>query len=77
MSAPVDLAKVGKVKPEEAFIVTVGVPHQNTDAYCRRALKVLEIHGFTAAQTSPDALLALAEQVRLTQQLEENDPAHD
>jgi hypothetical protein len=73
MTVGVDLAKVGKVAPEEAFVVTIGVPHKNTNAFCRRALKVLEIHGFTAAQTSPDALLALAEQVRLTKQLEEND----
>jgi hypothetical protein len=61
------------VPAEQAFVVTVGVPHKNTQAHCKRALTVLHQAGYEAGPTSNESLLALADQVQLTTQLEEND----
>lgn len=62
------------VPADEAFVITVGVPHANRNVFCSRALRVLRQYGFRAAPTSDDAILALADQVQLVQQLKENDP---
>ena len=67
-------AKPALVPAEEAFIVTVGVSHSNRKGDCARALRRLELAGFQCGPTSDLAILQLAEQVRLTQQLEDNDP---
>lgn len=64
-----------KVPAEQAFVITVGVPHEHTDAHCKRAITVLNQAGFRAGPTSNEALLALADQVALTTALEENDAA--
>jgi hypothetical protein len=61
------------IPAEEAFIITVGVSHRHREHDCGRALRALEAKGFTAGPTSDDAILALARQVELTQQLEQND----
>lgn len=62
---------------EEAFVVTVGVSHRNKDADCARVLQVLERAGFRAGVTSNEAILVLAEQVKLTEALADNDPEGD
>lgn len=62
------------VPAEEAFVLTVGVPHNNKDAHCRRALKVLAQAGYHAAQTSDESILALASQVEGVRALKGNDP---
>jgi hypothetical protein len=66
-------AKPGLIPAEEAFIITVGVSHKHREADCSRALRKLQMAGFSAGPTSDEAILQLAEQVRLTQQLEDND----
>jgi hypothetical protein len=67
------------VPAEEAFVITVGVPHGKRErlAHCRRALKVLEQAGYRCGATSGDAILALAEQEKLTRALAENDSPED
>lgn len=67
-------AKPGVIPAEEAFLITVGVSHRHRNADCSRALRKLEMAGFTCGPTSDEAILQLAEQVRLTQELEANDP---
>lgn len=64
------------VPAEEAFIVTVGVPHDRRvrDAECHRALSTLRRAGFTVGATSGDALLELAKQEELNRELATNDP---
>lgn len=57
---------------EEAFVVTVGVPHHNKDVHCKRVLTVLEQAGYVAGPTSDDSILELARQVELTHKLKEN-----
>jgi hypothetical protein len=54
---------VTHVKPEQAFIVTVGVPSRNTRTHCKRALLALQHAGFVAAPTSDEAVRALAERI--------------
>jgi hypothetical protein len=64
------------VDAQEAFIVTVGVPHEPKAraAHCARALTVLSQAGYRAGATSGEAILALAEQERLNRELDDNDP---
>ena len=64
------------IAAEEAFIVTVGVPHDERErnAHCKRALVVLQQAGYLAAPTSGDAILELAKQEQLNRQLADNDP---
>lgn len=71
------IAKPAKRPAEEAFIVTVGVSHTNKDADCANVLRLLERHGYQAGPTSDEAILARAEQVKLNQQLADNDPLED
>lgn len=61
------------IPAEEAFIITVGVSHRHKDHDCARAIRALHKAGFQAAQTSDEAILALAEQVKLNIALKEND----
>lgn len=61
-----------KVPPEEGFMISTGVSHETKDADCKRALRTLEQAGFTCAPTSDDTILELAEQIRLTRELEDN-----
>jgi GTP cyclohydrolase FolE2 len=62
------------IAADEAFIVTVGVPHRHRDTHCSRALRVLQQAGYAAGPTSDESILELATQVRLVQALKENDP---
>lgn len=62
------------IPAEEAFIVTVGVSRRHKDHDCARALRKLQAAGFQAGPTSDEAILALAEQVKLNQALADNDP---
>lgn len=71
------IAKPAMRPAEEAFVVTVGVSHRNKDADCARVLHLLERAGYQAGPTSDDSLLTLAEQVRLNQELADNDPLED
>lgn len=61
------------VAVEEAFVVTVGVPHNARDAHCRRVLKVLEQAGYQAGPTSGDSILELARQEQAVRELAAND----
>lgn len=64
------------VPANEAFVVTIGVPGgAKSQQHCKRALEVLRRAGYRAGPTSNEAILALAQQVELTEQLKENDPA--
>lgn len=49
--------------PDEAFIVTVGVPRAGKQIHCRRALTALHHAGYRAAPTSDEAITALAHQL--------------
>lgn len=73
---PRNYAKPGGsiIPAEEAFVVTIGVPHRHKDHYCKRALLKLQAAGFQVGQTSDEAILQLAEQVKLNQALKDNDP---
>lgn len=64
------------VPAEEAFIVTVGVPHDERQrvAHCQRAQLVLRQAGYTCGPTSGDSILELAEQEKLNRELASNDP---
>lgn len=67
--------KATVVPAEEAFVVTVGVPHdeRQRNAQCRRALTVLQQAGFQCGPTSGDSILQLAEQETLNRELAAND----
>ena len=66
--------RVAKTLPaEEAFIVSIGVPHKAKDAHCKRALRLLQMHGFLAAPTSGDAILELAKREQLAREIESNE----
>lgn len=64
---------MANVPAEQAFVVTIGVPHADTQAHCKRALTVLKQAGYLAGETSNDSLIALAEQAKLNNKLKEND----
>lgn len=59
---------------EEAFIVTVGVPHEKRNTHCRRVLELLERAGYRAGQTSNEALIVAAHQASQVAELANNDP---
>lgn len=61
------------IPAEEAFIITVGVSHRHHASDAARALRKLQAAGFQCGPTSDEAILKLAEQVRLNQQLADND----
>lgn len=63
------------VPAEEAFVVTVGVPHDDRQrrAHCQRIQVVLRQAGYQCGPTSGDSILELAEQERLTRALAAND----
>lgn len=65
-----------KIDAQEAFIVTVGVPHEPREraAHCVRVLRLLDQHGYRAGATSGDAILELAKQEQLNRELDDNDP---
>lgn len=65
---------IPKVAPEQAFIVTVGVSHANTQSDCRRALEALERAGFECGATSDESIEIIAGQKRLVDGLVQNDP---
>ena len=54
-----------KVPAEQAFIVTIGVPHDDTQSHCRRALQALERAGFHAGATSTGSIKQIAELAEL------------
>lgn len=62
------------IPAEQAFVITVGVSHRHRESDCARALRKLKAAGFQCGPTSDEAILELARQVQLTQQLEANDP---
>ena len=66
-------AQPSVIPAEEAFIITVGVSHKHREHDCKRALRKLQMAGFSAGPTSDEAILQLAEQVQLQQGLEAND----
>lgn len=49
-----------KVPAERAFIVTIGVPHENTDSHCSRALQALDRAGFRAGATTNESIQQIA-----------------
>jgi DnaJ-class molecular chaperone len=52
------------VPAERGAFISIGLPHSNTDAQMRRALKLLKDHGFQAAPSSDEAVLAMADLIR-------------
>lgn len=62
-----------RVAAQEAFVVTVGVPHAKRQAHCSRVLTVLKQAGYQAGATSNDAILALAQEVHRIHE-QETDP---
>jgi hypothetical protein len=63
-----------RIRAEEAFIVTVGVPSARRQSMCNLALRVLRNYGFECGPTSEESLITLGRQAALTKQLAENDP---
>jgi len=63
-----------KVEAGQAFIVTIGVPHEDTQKWSDRALRALERAGFQAGPTSNETIKLIADQVRLVDGLAANDP---
>lgn len=61
------------VPAEEAFVITIGVSRRHKDHDCARALRKLRSAGFQCGVTSDEAILTLAEQVKLNQALADND----
>lgn len=66
-------ASLPKVPAEQAFIVTVGVPHDNTQSHCSRALQALERAGFRAGPTTNESIRAIASMAELVDGLAQFD----
>lgn len=73
----------GKSKPpplkvEQGLFLTIGVPEGTKGkVQIKRAAEILQRQGFRVGVTSPEAILAVAEEIRAGQELLESDPLEE